>query len=153
MRKNGFTLIELLVVMSILAIMTALVAINIQGNIGKARDARRKSDLRQIKSALTLYYNNYGYYPPSDNGNHEINGCDGGDCSWGSVWTYNNVNYMKILPADPTQSATYTYGYQRVDVNSFNLWAKLEVTADPDIAKTQTQCGYSGQYLYVLCAD
>lgn len=153
--RRGFTLIELLVTMSILAILSTLVAINIQGNLAKARDGRRKSDLSQIKTSLNLYYNNYGYYPPSNDSTHQITGCDSGDCAWGSAWTKSNTNYMKILPADPLNNATYKYGYQRPtsDGNSFTLWARLEATTDPDIAKTQAQCSYTGQYLFVMCAD
>lgn len=151
MKRSGFTLIELLVTMSILGILTTLVAINIYGNLAKARDARRKSDLGQIKTALSLFYNNFGYYPSDANG--QISGCDGGACNWGSVWNNSGTNYMKILPADPVNNTTYKYNYQRIDINSFRLWARLEVTSDPDMAKSQTRCNYSGQYLYVVCED
>lgn len=153
-KKNGFTLIELLITMSIMAILATMVAISIRGTLAKARDGKRKSDLGQIKTALTLYYNNFGFYPPSNDGSHLISGCDAGDCSWGQPWNKSSTNYMKIVPIDPMYSATYTYGYQRSDVNSFVLWARLEVPSDPDIAKTQAQCSYANVLpLFVVCAD
>ncbi len=139
--------------MSIIAILATMVAINIQATLAKTRDGRRKSDLNQIKTALNLYYNNYGSYPPSDDATHQINGCDSGDCTWGLVWNKNGTNYMKILPKDPIVSTTYKYGYQRTDLNSFVLWATLETKSDPDIAKTQAQCSYSGTNLFVVCSD
>ena len=33
----------------------------------KARDARRKQDLHQIRTALNLYYNDKGYLPHTSN--------------------------------------------------------------------------------------
>lgn len=63
-QKNsvGFTLIELLVVISIIGLLSSIVLTSVNSARAKARDARRKSDLRTISLALELYYDKYGTY-------------------------------------------------------------------------------------------
>lgn len=66
-RKNkarGFTLIELLVVIAIIGILSSVVLASLNSARAKARDARRLSDLHQIRNALELYASdNNGAYP------------------------------------------------------------------------------------------
>ncbi len=62
-RSGGFTLVELLVTISILTILATIALIS-YGNIQRsARDARRKSDISNIQSALEQYHADQGYYP------------------------------------------------------------------------------------------
>lgn len=105
-KQNGFTLIELLVVVSLLGILATLVIANMNSARERARDAQRKSDLRNIQTALRLYYNDFAGYPTSSGG--LIVGC-GGNCTWGSAWIRNGVTYMNILPKDPLAAQSYTY--------------------------------------------
>ena len=63
--KKGFTLIELLVVVSLLGVLATLVIANLNSARERTRDATRKSDLRNIQTALRLYYNDKGTYPQS----------------------------------------------------------------------------------------
>jgi len=108
-RQKGFTLIELLVVVSLIGILATLVMANMNSARERARDAQRKSDLRNIQTALRLYYNDVGGYPL---GSGTITGCGGASasaCSWGAAWVRNGVTYMNILPADPLTTQNYTY--------------------------------------------
>ncbi len=64
--KKGFTLIELLVVIAIIGLLATLSIVALNNARARARDARRVADVKQIQTALELYYNNYGEYPQYD---------------------------------------------------------------------------------------
>ena len=53
--QSGFTLIELLVVIAIIGILASVVLASLNSARGKARDAKRKSDVHQITTAINLY--------------------------------------------------------------------------------------------------
>lgn len=65
MKKNqqGFTLIELLVVIAIIGLLATMSVIALGSAREKARDSRRLSDVKQIQTALEMYYTASGSYP------------------------------------------------------------------------------------------
>ncbi|MEK7074200.1 MAG: type II secretion system protein, partial [Patescibacteria group bacterium] len=63
--KNGFTLIELLVVIAIIGVLASAVLASLNSAREKARNARRKTDMRQLELAIQLYYDTNGTFPPS----------------------------------------------------------------------------------------
>lgn len=61
--KKGVTLVELFVVFAIIGILSGIVLF-ISGQVRKkARDAQRLQELRQLQTALQVYYEDNGKYP------------------------------------------------------------------------------------------
>lgn len=163
---KGFTLIELLIVIAIIGILTALVTTNLQGVRQRARDTRRKSDLRAVQQALRLYYNDAKEFPASNAG-FEIVGCGTiaipVDCPWGDAFATTESTYMGSLPLDPSSNTTsIEYQYYALNDDQYALVAKLENLSDQDIADSQTRCStaytsFTGDkdatIDYVVCAQ
>lgn len=132
MQKNnrGFTLVELLVVISILGILVTIGLVSFRSSQARGRDAKRKSDLKQVSSALELYYSDYNKYPDS--------------LSWGSEFTDNKTTYFKELPKDPASSLVYLYRVVDPPANQkFQLFAHLENAEDINLITTVYDCGSS----------
>ena len=125
--KKGFTLIELLVVVALIGVLATLVLANLNAARQRGRDAQRKSDLRNIQTALRLYYNDYDKYPVNMAGN--IAGCGAGGisiCIWGDPFEAGGNTYMSTLPGDPTRY----YKYAQIDADTYTLEACLENKSD-----------------------
>lgn len=63
--KKGFTLIELLVVIAIIGLLATIAVVALGNSRSRARDARRLADIKQIQTALQVYYHEQGGYPPT----------------------------------------------------------------------------------------
>jgi prepilin-type N-terminal cleavage/methylation domain-containing protein len=61
--QKGFTLIELLVVIAIIGVLSTLAIVALGGARAKARDSRRVADIKQLATALELYYADNNSYP------------------------------------------------------------------------------------------
>lgn len=120
--KSAFTLIELLVVIAIIGLLATLSVVALNNARAKARDAKRVSDIKQIQTALELYYNDVMSYPPDEmvvpsntNGIYNSSTSD---------------VYMQVIPAPPTppvEHLAYTYAAQD-DQASYTLEYFLEGT-------------------------
>lgn len=61
----GFTLIELLVVIAIIGVLSSVVLASLNSARAKARDAQRVASIKQVQTALELYYYTNGKYVTS----------------------------------------------------------------------------------------
>lgn len=124
MNKKGFTLIELLIVVAIIGLLSTLAVVSLGSARVKARDSKRLSDLKQIQTALELYYTDQNSYPTGTNVNL---GEDSAVCL-NSEATFQAANcanpYMGSVPADPKD---FHYVYNAATASSsYTIAAELE---------------------------
>lgn len=92
-KQKGFTLIELLVVIAIIGLLSTLAVVALNNARAKSRDARRLSDVKQMQTAMELYFNDCGSYPASTTPGGTIAQNDG-TCT-------GTVTYMAVVPNNP----------------------------------------------------
>lgn len=167
-KLKGFTLIEMLVVIAIIAVVLALALPNYLGVRERARDAKRKVEMRELKSALRLYYNDFNTYPANFFGGvgkiNYIRGCGtngSGQCPCSTTLDFASGGscetvYMKKFPSD---LGTSMYYYLATGGDDFCLKVPLENKSDSDIAASQARCNTAcgancaGVTDYCTCAD
>ena len=112
--KKGFTLIELLVVISIIGVLSSVVLSSLGTSRAKARDAKRKQEMKAIQSALLLYYQDNGNYPAMYAwSGFSSAGCGNSGTLSGATGYIPNLapTYIKELPRDPGGSLASCSGY------------------------------------------
>ncbi len=138
--NKGFTLIELLVVVAIIGILASVVLTSVNSARGKARDSKRKSELKQLSTALEIYYNVNQAYP--------IGFCI--SSYWWNCWGANGeprllpADYISTMPQDPSffdgnnacgaKDGTRAYSYVSDNGQRYILATNLESvsTTDPN---------------------
>lgn len=107
MNKKGFTLIELLIVVAIIGLLSTLAVVALGSARVKARDSKRLADLKQLQTALELYYTDNNSYPP---GSGIALGTTQYAClnSTGFTTVGCTSPYMGVVPSGPN-SDTYSY--------------------------------------------
>lgn len=125
MNKRGFTLIELLVVIAIIGLLSTLAVVALGTARERSRDAKRLSDLRQIQTALELYYTENDAYPTE--GVAVTLGAGNYACLNSSGWAASGcaTPYMGLVPEDPGSNS---YAYTSADGTTYTIDATLEGT-------------------------
>lgn len=137
--KNlGFTLIELLVVIAIIGVLATLLLLQLGAARAKARDAKRISDVTQIRTALEQYFDdNGGTYPQASL-----------YAVADPLQAYLGLGRMTATK-DPLDQAEYGYSTAPListKVLRYQVWAELEngnpgIRTDDDITTT----GWTGR--------
>lgn len=125
---SGFTLVEILLAIAIVALLgSALLATSgIQAQLAKARDGKRKSDLKKMQNILEDYYNDKGQYPHTDK------------ISCGASFS----PYIGEIPCDPQSIKNYLYMSCAND-QGYIIYTNLEYKSDPVIAEGECKGGCS----------
>ncbi|MDP2736966.1 MAG: type II secretion system protein [bacterium] len=150
-KTRGFTLIELLVVISIIGILSSFAVVSLNNARNKARDALRKADMTQIRTAINLYYDENNSYPAC--GSYDDNAADFGASVQTGSTCYSTVlataltggakPYLGQMPKDPknptnnpTVDTIYLYRYVSNSSGSiFALVYRIEDNTDLQIIR------------------
>lgn len=132
-KNKGFTLIELLVVIAIIGVLATLLLLQLGSARAKARDAKRISDVTQIRTALEQYFD--------DNGGTYVTSSLYAVAD--PLQAYLGSGRMAATK-DPLDQAEY--GYSTAPLSSgkvlrYQVWAELEIgnpgiRSDDDITTT-----------------
>ena len=129
---TGFTLIEILIVCTIIALLAAVVIVNLEKAQAKSRDVQRKADISKIAAAVEMY--------KVDNKSYPIYPADGSATSVdvNSTAMPALVPFLVSFPVDPKNSSDATYRYiYRGTTAQFKLAAKSEtITYTPSDCPT-----------------
>jgi hypothetical protein len=94
----------------------------------KARDARRLSDIKQIRTALEMYFDSNMSYPDGTTTTTTTLGVNTTACltsaGWVSTSSCTGIIYMQKVPSDP--QPTRSYQYSKVDATHYRIAYYLE---------------------------
>lgn len=137
--RKGFTLIELLIVLAIIGTLTSFIMVNFLGARERARDAERKSDMQQMRSAFELYRADQGTYPPAP-----LPACGGSLVNGGST-------YLQKIPCDPMNEDQHVYTYTTTGT-TYSIIACLENEKDQqkDPVNNSAYCSGTDNWSYTL---
>ncbi len=128
-RQRAFTLIELLVVIAIIGLLAGVILASLASARTKTQDATRLSDVKQIRTALALYVNTYGYYPKRNNAQTDVTQACGGNAAWCGLVT-DLAPYLKV-PIDPNPGANvYRYYYDSDSGDNYQTYGFMIRLAD-----------------------
>lgn len=170
----GFTLLEILVVIAIIALLIAIALPNYISARARARDSKRIQELQQVKTALRLYFNDYGTYPAqAASGVMTLSGmracgpagttsCTNNFAACSADFSAGGADgcqtiYMKKFPSYTGQTIFY---YQISSGTDFRVLVQLENPSDPALTTSSAVCPTSGSATctavsknYCVCAD
>lgn len=147
-KRKTFTLIEMLIVIVIIGILAAALVPRLQSVQGRARDTKRKTDLRTIFNALEIYV--------LDNSDYPSDRTPGNPWKWRystdtSPWMPELTGIISSVPTDPRnvnplngylrQTGAYYHMYRGLTtggIDAYNLMTKLENPIDPDRCESKS---------------
>lgn len=126
--QKGFTLVELLVVIAIIGLLSTLAVVSLGSARTKARDARRISDIRQIQTALELYFATNSQYPAEatavvlGDANHEVLS----DAGFTDSASATGDTYLQVPLQIPTGLTDQDYTYTSTSAEEYTITFEIE---------------------------
>ncbi len=134
--NSGFTLVELLVVISIIGLLSSFAVVSLNSARGKARNALRRGDMSQIRTALNLFYDDNLSFPICgswDDGDEDFGASvEAGSTCYNTTLTAALTGgtrpFMGVMPVDPKNpsndpSVSNIYLYRYVSDNKGSMYA------------------------------
>jgi len=151
-KKFGFTLVEMLVVISIIAVLTSVLAGGYVNSQKNSRDSARKMQLKSISDALNSFYADNGRYPMST-GTTGINSLIS---TQGQLDDGKGNIYIKKMPKETGNMRQILYQVSSTG-KSFKLFTNLENINDGSCFSKSvcTNLGYpiSNQCCYIVTSS
>lgn len=141
--RNGFTLIEILVAVTIIAVLLAIAVVSYTNLNKRSRNAKRYSDLEQLRSALELYRSDNGFYP-------QYGAADNVYATVANIPGLVAGGYMPALPTDP--NAATPFMIMMTSKSGLNFYGYC-LAAAIESSASNTQCATTGLdalYIYSL---
>ncbi|MFA5954854.1 MAG: prepilin-type N-terminal cleavage/methylation domain-containing protein [Patescibacteria group bacterium] len=137
--RKGFTLIELLVVIAIIALLSTLAVVALNNARQKSRDAKRVSDVKQVQTALELYFADQQAYPAGTT--LQLGSADAKCLSTGgfAATCSGTTTYMGQVPSDA--DPYYVYASDGTDTYSITFTLEGQTGSLAVGAHTATQNG------------
>lgn len=120
--KKGFSIIELLVVISIIALISSFIFVQLQQARSRARDAERETEIKTLQNAFALFVINNKVYPVYSGP------LTGSDTASSALITGDAISQ---IPLDPFNSGKYQYVYNSVDGSTYTIIYYLETDSIP----------------------
>lgn len=100
--EAGFTLVELLIVLMVLGILATIAIPRFKDMSGKANQVKMKSELKQVQTAMELYYAEHNEYPNPDDADFDF-----------------EAILEQLLESDDL--ADYSFTYDRSDAKEYEV--------------------------------
>ena len=148
-----FTKTEAIIVSLLFLIVFGITSLGLKTSLRRSRDAGRKSDLGALSEALHAFYEDYGFFPPSDDGKIKMCKAENFDsvlarmkeekrfdlggletalipCEWGSdaladILDEAGLVYLERIPIDPRDGQGIKFLYLS-NTRRFQIYAYLE---------------------------
>lgn len=134
-KRQAFTLLELLVVIAMIGVLISLGVASFSSAQRKARDSRRKEDLKAVQNGLEQYY-------ADNNGRYPINAAN----TMATIIAAAGTAYFPAgAPVDPKNTATLYYRLTSTPT-SYCTCALLEITGTGNASNASCTFSSGGNY-------
>lgn len=130
-RRAGFTLVELLVVITIIGIISTVVAVNVIQHVEEARITQAKRTVVMLKDQMDIYKIHTGRYPTEGEGLEKL-----------TEPSHKNGDkpYVKVLPKDPWGNP-YIYKMDGSDIDIISSGPNGTMGDEDDVTYLRIEAG------------